>query len=125
MNESDREAYISWVESAETWSAQYDIDDQANFSRLLKVLRGEKKLTTPIPSLIQAVRHSISYELAQRTFMYMPDDQAKYYERADLLGADVRDAFSEAETDIKSSGNALACGLYTASVFHSLSRLRS
>lgn len=31
MSESDRAAYISWVESAETWSAQYDINDQANY----------------------------------------------------------------------------------------------
>ena len=120
MSESDRAAYISWVEGAETWSAQYHINDQANFSRLLKVLRGENKLTTPIPSLIQAVRHSISHELAQHTFMYMPDNQAEYYERADLFGADVRDSFPEAEADIKSSGSAIACGLFTASVFHSM-----
>jgi hypothetical protein len=120
MSESDRAAYISWVEGAETWCAQYGINDQANFSRLLRVLRGENKLNTPIPSLINAVRHSISYELAQHKFMYMPDSEAKYYDQEQLFGFEVFESFPEAKLDIASAGTCIACGLFTASVYHSM-----
>src|SRR5947199_328325 len=51
-------------------------------------------------------------------FMYMPDAEAKYYDQEQLFGTEVNESFSDARLDISSSGNCIACGLYTASVYH-------
>jgi hypothetical protein len=120
MSDSDRAAYISWVETANTWCSMYDLDDQGSFSRLLKVLIGEVKITTPISGLILAVRSNISYQLTKHRFMYMSDAEAEYYNQQQLFGNEVNESFPDARLDISSAGNCIACGLYTASVYHSM-----
>jgi len=120
LSDSDRTAYISWVETADTWCAMYDLDDSGSFSRLLKVLKGEAKTKTPIPSLILAVRSNISHQLTQHRFMYMSDAEATYYDQERLFGNEVHESFRDARLDISSAGNCIACGLYTASAYHSM-----
>lgn len=118
MNDHDQRAYISWVEDADFYCSNYGLDDQKSFSRLLSVLKGEKKLNTSIPSLIMAARNIISYQLTRHQFLYMPDAQAAYYDQPQLFESEVDDSFPDARLDISSAGNCIACGLYTASVFH-------
>lgn len=59
-------------------------------------------------------------ELRERLFMFIPKDQAPWYEKEDGFGMDVSKAFPLAVQDIKEAGTCYATGRYTACVFHSM-----
>jgi hypothetical protein len=61
---------------------------------------------------------TVRAELQTNVFVFVPMHRAKYYEMV-LEGA-VTAAFSTASKELVSAGNALAVGLYTATVFHSM-----
>ena len=67
---------------------------------------------------LQEIRDAFAADLNERLFLYIPPDSAAYYDKDDLFG--VKDRIQDAAEDIRSAGNCIACGLFTASVFHSM-----
>jgi hypothetical protein len=57
-------------------------------------------------------------ELKSHLFLFVPGHLARYYEL--LLQSTITTAFPRASKEISASGNCLAAGLFTASVFHSM-----
>jgi len=64
--------------------------------------------------LIQAVLA----ELKNKLFFYVPPNRAKFYDI--IFPSIVTTAFPSASKELVCAGNALACGLYTACVFHAM-----
>jgi hypothetical protein len=67
---------------------------------------------------IKGLQSTISKELSERRFAFIPPDKAEYFEQVHLFGPAVWTAFPCAEPDIKAAGNCLAADLNTAAVFH-------
>jgi hypothetical protein len=108
------------MDRADFMCARYHIDVSYYTERVRGKIDEPERYTYSLASAVDAVRHCIMKELKGRKFMYMPDAEAKYYDQNELFGEDVHDSFSEAAWDITAVGNCIACGLYTASVFHSM-----
>ncbi len=64
--------------------------------------------------LIEAVYR----DLHTKTFLFMPQDHAVYYERGQAFGALVDRHFTSARNDIQEAANCYATGRYTACAFH-------
>lgn len=60
----------------------------------------------------------IKDELRERLFMFIPQDDAEWFEKKDGFGIEVSTAFHSAIEDIKEAGTCYATGRYTACVFH-------
>jgi hypothetical protein len=71
---------------------------------------------TAVQYEIKALRQSIDHSLQSRLFLYLPSEDAAYYNQDDLFG--VKERFSKANEEIKAAGNCYATGNYTACVFH-------
>jgi hypothetical protein len=60
-------------------------------------------------------------ELSKRQFFYMPE--AEFYQDHRILTREAKDAFPKLAQELRSAGNAYACGLPTACVFHCMRAL--
>lgn len=60
----------------------------------------------------------IEKELSKYLYIYISPIEAMFYEKDNLFGEKVSDAFSSANYDIREAGNCYATGRYTACVFH-------
>jgi hypothetical protein len=60
----------------------------------------------------------IRWEMGDHLFFYLPPERVEYYEKSDLLGADVFAKFPALKADIVEAGNCYATGRSTAVVFH-------
>jgi len=69
---------------------------------------------------IWTLRLVIEDELRERLFMYIPRNEAEWYEKEDSFGIKVSKAFPSAKDDIKEAATCYATGRYTACVFHSM-----
>jgi hypothetical protein len=67
---------------------------------------------------IKYLSETLEDELKTKGFLYIPDNSVGYYENKHLFGRAVAKAFPLARFDIQEAGSALACGRYTATVFH-------
>jgi hypothetical protein len=63
-------------------------------------------------------QQDLNREMHRRKFAYIPFPNDKYFEQGKLFGEGVYNKIPGARQDIKEAGNAMAAGLYTASVFH-------
>ena len=57
-------------------------------------------------------------ELKSRLFLYVPAIEATFYGVKEAFGGKVAAKFRGTATDIESSGDCIALGLFTASIFH-------
>ena len=77
-----------------------------------------------MPSVEAEIRHvktAFMNDAMKRKFIAVPSkpyDYSDYVEKDDLFGSEVATAFPDTKPDVRDSGNCLAVGLYTASVFH-------
>ena len=62
-------------------------------------------------------------ELKDRVFLYMPAADAEFYQSRRLLTQPAKSAFPGLSQELRLAGNAYACGLATASVFHCMRAL--
>lgn len=67
---------------------------------------------------LQHIEDSVSWELQEHQFAFIPTNKAKHFEQEKLFGDAVYVQFEEARQDLKSAGNCLASDLNTAAVFH-------
>lgn len=66
---------------------------------------------------IECIHHSLS----RRMFMYMPAEDASYWNNHELFSLDALLVFPKKEImEMREAGNCMAASLYTASVFHSM-----
>jgi alpha-D-ribose 1-methylphosphonate 5-triphosphate synthase subunit PhnG len=63
---------------------------------------------------------AVKTELDKQLFTFIPSHLTKYYECDDLVGDAAKKAFPTASAEIREAGTALAAGLHTATVFHSM-----
>ena len=73
-----------------------------------------------VTSLIGSLHETIVDALTSRKFLYIPIDEARYYQTGELFGRELLNEFPEAEYDMIEAGSAYATGLNTSSVFHSM-----
>jgi len=71
-----------------------------------------------INTAISGLLNTILRELDRHKYVYINNDNVKYFEQDKLFGDDVYDAFLSIRDEIKDAGNCLAAELYTACVFH-------
>lgn len=71
-----------------------------------------------VSSRMDHIGRTITTEMKQAVFMYIPADRAERYDQQELFGAEVASVFTSASFDIRESGNCYAAGRYTACVFH-------
>jgi len=67
---------------------------------------------------LKTFRQNIETELSKRKFIFILEQNAKYFEQNKLFGEAVYEKFENARQDIKDAGNSLAAGLPIACVFH-------
>jgi hypothetical protein len=67
---------------------------------------------------LRVLRESLENGLGHRTFMYIPNDHAEFYDQSALFGERVAVRFPEAAEEITQAGNCYAIESYTACVFH-------
>lgn len=67
---------------------------------------------------IRMLHAIIKDELSERLFLFVPQDDAQWFEKEDGFGVEVSEAFPSAFEDIKEAGTCYATGSYTACVFH-------
>jgi hypothetical protein len=59
-------------------------------------------------------------ELQKQLFMFLPPEEARFYDKGNLLKPIASENFPSALKEITEAGSCYACGLNTASVFHSM-----
>lgn len=71
-------------------------------------------------SEIELIVRMVKAEMATRLFLHVPQERAKFWESDPALPEHVRMAFPAGISELRSAGSAYACGLWNASVFHSM-----
>jgi hypothetical protein len=118
LTQNEREAMHHHANHADAVCAKYDIDVSYYTNRARRKIDQPEQYTFSLASAVDAVKHCILEKLDGHKFLYIPAADAAYYDSAHLFGEAVAVSFSEAESDIRAAGNCIACGLYTACVFH-------
>jgi hypothetical protein len=68
--------------------------------------------------LFEQLKRTITWEMQEKLFMFMPPDRARRYDQKELLGKTVNAKFPSVQYDATEAGNCYACGRSTAAVFH-------
>jgi len=71
-----------------------------------------------VASEIEHLDRTIRLEMENHLFFFMPPNQADYYDKSELMGADVLAKFPDLRYDIVEAGNCYAASRSTAVVFH-------
>ena len=110
------------VDRASTWCKLIELNGAPRLINHIKTISTHWWIFPPVPGEfgenILALKNIIEDELHERLFMFLPKEQAQWYEKEDGFGVNVSDAFPSAIDDIKEAGNCYATGRYTACVFH-------
>jgi len=68
----------------------------------------------------QILIDAVYAELEGKLFLYVPTNLAKFYEDDDILSENARLKYPSPYREMRESGCCISCGLWTASVFHSM-----
>ena len=126
LTDSEVERIEKIINKASTWCKMMEISDASRSIGYIQdsiLTSGYGWLGKPynllgLGEIIKLLRDIIKQELRKRLFMYIPLDQAQWYDKKDGFGIEVSKAFPSAIEDIKEAGNCYATGRYTACVFH-------
>jgi len=66
----------------------------------------------------EQLERTISWEMEDKLFMYVPPDRAALYNQSEMFGLDVNAKFPTIQYDMVEAGNCYATGRCTAVVFH-------
>jgi hypothetical protein len=69
-------------------------------------------------SLLRTLGRIIQEEMTEIKLVVIKSDKVRFFEKDELFGPEVAQAFPEANVEIKDAGNCLAADLNTAAVFH-------
>ena len=87
-------------------------------SRVITELSDGKRSTKGFQTIIPEIHRRITDEMEEKLFMYVPPEQAAFYNQPELFGKEVNAKFPTIQFDGVEAGNSYACGRGTASVFH-------
>src|SRR5262249_20723072 len=85
---------------------------------ILRHLEKEGLTYADLGAWMMELHHSAYRELKRTSIMYVPNEDAKFYEREELFGKEVRNKFPSAVNDIRAAGNCYATDNSTACVMH-------
>lgn len=68
--------------------------------------------------LMEQLKRTITWEMQEKLFLYVPPERATFYGKNDLFGADVGKQFQSTQFDIQEAGSCLAVSRFTGCVFH-------
>ena len=89
-----------------------------------KIRRRLTEMTnSDLSSKMNELSEVITIELKKQLFMFLPPEEARFYGKNDLLKPLASQNFPSALKEITEAGSCYACGLNTASVFHSMRAL--
>lgn len=71
-----------------------------------------------VQSFVGQLRDRMHSELKVKLFLYIPSQEAGFYNQKEAFGPEVARKFGKSISDIEAAGDCLALGMYTASVFH-------
>jgi hypothetical protein len=71
-----------------------------------------------VQSFIGQLRERMHSELKSKLFLYVPSQEAAFYNQKEAFGPMVARKFGRSIGDIEGAGDCIALGMYTASVFH-------
>jgi hypothetical protein len=84
---------------------------------IVEALAGGTTIGGYVDSLSQ-LENTISWEMQDKLFMFIPPDRAAFYAKNDLFGPEVTVKFPDVQFDVIEAGNTYASGRGTACVFH-------
>lgn len=96
---------------------RYELNASGCINRMRQKIDDPGGVTTSLPDLILELRHRISDELQNKSFIYIPNDHALFYQRH-LLSGETAERFPKAALEMERAGNCYATSNYTACVFH-------
>ena len=67
---------------------------------------------------LEHIQRSIMAELSVRKFVFVPSPDNEFFQKDQLFGGSVYEAFPAAREELKNAGTAYAIELYTACIFH-------
>lgn len=114
------EAYQSRLGQALDLAGQIQLKITAKWiAQALDVIK-DGVLLSEIRRHIWGIMETVEKEMDGRLFLYVPDTRSEFYHGGanEILTKDTLKAFNLLDRDARESGNAYACGLYTACVFH-------
>ena len=111
---------LQGLEQVEQFCNKLKLNDAKNRIVLFKVfLQAEMEcFYTVFCRELDGIKYAIQTELENRAALLLSKDEADLFERGNLFGEAVYNAFPEARDEIKNAGTCLAAGLNTATVFH-------
>ncbi len=68
--------------------------------------------------LLEQLKRTITWEMQEKLFMFIPPEQAVFYDQPELFGKEVNSRFPSIQFDVIEAGNCYAAGRATAVVFH-------
>jgi HEPN domain-containing protein len=113
------------IKKASNWCKLVELDAAQELIRQIQIriltsgwdFMGEP-YSLELGEIFMALRNIIKDGLRDRLFMFVPKDQAPWYEKENGFGMKVTKAFPSAIEDIKEAGTCYATGRYNACVFH-------
>lgn len=97
----------------------WELSDRVRTEEFIRDLDGPREIATEtLLRELNGLKTTFSFLLQKAQFAYLPPPDDQYFENDKLFGEDVFEAFEDARPELKDAGNCLACGLYTATVFH-------
>lgn len=122
--ESEKERLSSLLPLVEILRLEY-IHQDGDLSWRVKKLQKQAVNREPFSpvSLMREFRNlhdQLMHALSKHKFAYIPSQMVPFFEQEMLFGKPVYDHFPEAREEVKDVGNAMAAGLYSACVFHSM-----
>jgi HEPN domain-containing protein len=95
----------------------------SNIDNCISVLTSVPDAHSTLPNMLLMTENAIRSELEVRLFMFIPPEDANWYEQAARFGPSVAAAFPSSADDIREAGNCYAMGRYTAAVYHAICAL--
>lgn len=92
----------------------------ATSERIMRLAKKVRQRITPGEYKVEVryLSETLEDELKTKGFLHIPDNYVAFYEAKHLFGKGVAKAFPSANFDVQEAGTCLACGRYTASIFH-------
>jgi hypothetical protein len=121
VNEAVREDLLKILSEADRQCKNLEL---AKTGAVLAAFKLQLKSSPPISSYqtihsqLSSVLYSVQDELRSRTFAFIPESKAAFFEQGALFSEAVNQSFPSAKSHLKSAGNCLAADLHTAAVFH-------
>jgi HEPN domain-containing protein len=105
-------------EDAEVLNLDFTLAAIHRFRDTLLDVRRELMTMHEISDGLDDINSRLLDEMNKRTFFYVPQDRAAYFDKPDRYGSVVASKCPQVTEDVSEAGNCFSAGRYTATVFH-------